>query len=47
MSRSAPAAGWCPVGNVVGRVVLVVYPLSHWARMSVPDTFHDVPNASP
>jgi signal peptidase I len=45
--QERPGGGMVPVGNVVGRVVLVVYPLSHWARMPVPDTFHDVPDASP
>ena len=49
----APRAGGAsrrrvgPRRDVVGRVVLVVYPLSRWARMPVPDTFHDVPTRAP
>jgi signal peptidase I len=42
-----PGGGMVPVGNVVGRVVLVVYPIGHWARLSVPATFHDIPNGGP
>jgi signal peptidase I len=42
-----PGGGMVPVGNVVGRVVLVVYPIGHWARLAVPATFHDIPDGSP
>jgi signal peptidase I len=45
--QQRPGAGMVPVGNVVGRVVLVVYPFGHWARLPVPATFHDIPKASP
>jgi signal peptidase I len=45
--QQRPGGGMVPVGNVVGRVVLVVYPFDHWARVTVPKTFHDIPNGTP
>jgi signal peptidase I len=45
--QQRPGGGMVPVGDVVGRVVLIVYPFDHWTRLTVPKTFHDIPNASP
>ncbi|WP_042372912.1 signal peptidase I [Streptacidiphilus neutrinimicus] len=32
--------GFVPVSDVVGRADVVVWPLSHWAALPEPDTFH-------
>jgi signal peptidase I len=45
--QQRPGGGMVPVGNVVGRVVLVVFPFGHWSRLPVPATFHGIPNGSP
>ncbi|WSY84912.1 signal peptidase I [Streptomyces sp. NBC_00876] len=37
--------GFVPVDKVVGRAVVVAWPLNHWAALSVPDTF-DQPGVS-
>lgn len=31
--------GFVPVGNVVGRAIVVAWPVNHWAALSVPGTF--------
>jgi len=35
-------AGMVPVGNVVGRADVVVWPISHWATLPIPNTFKQV-----
>ncbi|MFJ6215185.1 signal peptidase I [Streptomyces sp. NPDC092296] len=35
-----PGDGFVPVGNVVGRAFVVAWPVSHWATLPVPATFH-------
>jgi signal peptidase I len=35
-------AGMVPVGNVVGRADVVVWPVSHWKVLSIPGTFKQV-----
>ena len=42
-----PGDGMVPVGNVIGRAVLVVWPYDHWTTLPVPSTFDDVPDPSP
>ena len=32
--------GFVPVKDVVGRAFVVAWPISHWATLSVPSTFH-------
>ncbi|HTY71962.1 MAG TPA: signal peptidase I [Actinomycetes bacterium] len=44
--QQRPGGGMVPVGDVVGRVVLIVYPISRWATVPVPATFHDIPPGS-
>ncbi|MFI1658735.1 signal peptidase I [Streptomyces sp. NPDC020472] len=34
-----PRGGMVPVTDVVGRAVLVAWPVSHWSTLPVPDTF--------
>jgi len=34
--------GMVPVGNVVGRADVVVWPISHWATLPIPSTFKQV-----
>jgi signal peptidase I len=34
-------SGGVPVGNVVGRVVAVIWPVDHWSSLPVPDIFAD------
>ncbi len=42
-----PGNGMVPVGNVIGRAVLVVWPYAHWTTLPVPATFDDIPDAPP
>ena len=37
-----PGDGMVPVGNVIGRAVLVVWPYDHWTTLPVPSTFDDI-----
>ncbi len=34
-------SGGVPVGNVVGRVVAVIWPVEHWSTQPIPDIFAD------
>lgn len=38
-----PGGGMVPVGNVIGRAMLVVWPYAHWTTLPVPATFDSVP----
>jgi signal peptidase I len=40
-----PGSGMVPEDSVVGRAVVVVWPFAHWAWLSVPASFADVPDA--
>lgn len=39
-----PTRGFVPVDNVVGKVFALVWPLSHFDKISRPDAFKDVPD---
>ena len=42
-----PGDGMVPIGNVIGRAVLVVWPYDHWTVLRVPATFDDIPDPTP
>ncbi|MFG3347411.1 signal peptidase I [Streptomyces sp. NPDC048018] len=44
--QSDPRGGMVPLTDVVGRAVVVAWPVSHWDTLPVPDTF-DQPNLTP
>ncbi|MGI5336283.1 signal peptidase I [Streptomyces sp. CA-181903] len=37
--QKEPGNGFVPVGNVVGRAIVVAWPIDRWATLPVPDTF--------
>ncbi|EME96946.1 signal peptidase I [Streptomyces mobaraensis NBRC 13819 = DSM 40847] len=37
--QDEPGNGFVPVGNVVGRAIVVAWPIDRWATLPVPDTF--------
>lgn len=41
--QQKPGGGMVPVGNVIGRAVVIVWPADHWSTLPVPATFDDVP----
>ncbi len=41
--QQKPGGGMVPVGNVIGRAVVIVWPAGHWHTLPVPATFDDVP----
>lgn len=44
--QQQPGGGMVPVGNVIGRAVVVVWPFQHWETLPVPKTFATVPAPS-
>jgi signal peptidase I len=46
-SADSRANGPIPVKNVIGHAVVIVWPVSRWARLPTPSTFGDVPNGNP
>ncbi len=42
-SSDSRAHGPVPEANVIGRAVLIVWPVSRWAKLGVPATFADIP----
>ena len=42
-----PGDGMVPIGNVIGRAVVVVWPYDHWTVLRVPATFDDIPDPTP
>ncbi|MEO3817955.1 signal peptidase I [Plantactinospora sp. B24E8] len=43
VSQDARCQGTVPIDNVIGRAFVIVWPLSHWTSLPVPDTFEDLP----
>ncbi len=41
--QQKPGGGMVPVGNVIGRAVVIVWPAGHWHTLPVPATFDDIP----
>jgi signal peptidase I len=46
MHQEEPGKGTIPVDDVVGKVFVVVWPISHWDVIGRPDTFDSVNDAS-
>jgi signal peptidase I len=46
VSQDSRCQGQVPIGNVIGRAFVIVWPNSRWDRLPVPDTFDKVPEAS-
>jgi signal peptidase I len=45
--QDSPYGGTVSVKSVVGRAMVIGWPISHWARLSEPKTFASVPNSAP
>jgi signal peptidase I len=43
ISQDSRCQGQVPIDNLIGRAFAIVWPSGHWASLSVPDTFKDVP----
>ncbi|MGK5638532.1 signal peptidase I [Streptomyces sp. URMC 126] len=39
LHQKEPGNGFVPVGNVVGRAIVVAWPIDRWSTLPVPDTF--------
>jgi len=47
-NQEKPGKGFVPIGNVVGRAVLVTWPIDHWAWLDdYGDVFSGIPDAAP
>jgi signal peptidase I len=46
LHRDEPGKGTIPVDDVVGKVFVVVWPISHWDVITRPDTFESINDAS-
>ncbi len=47
-NQEKPGKGFVPIGNVVGRAVLVTWPIAHWAWLdNHGDVFSGIPDAAP
>ncbi len=45
VSQDARCQGPVPIGNVVGRAFMIVWPSERWTSLPVPDTFSSLPRA--
>jgi signal peptidase I len=43
VSQDARCQGTVPIDNVIGRAFVIVWPVSHWTSLTVPETFEDLP----